>query len=95
MKSKRMKNLAFLGIAAGLISLESVGAEANVDASKIDLDYVIAKPKCSAHGGCGGLTAYREITPGAYDDADLEDVDDGNASDEAFYEEDNDRPKAR
>ncbi|MEI8365725.1 MAG: hypothetical protein WCF65_04820 [Parachlamydiaceae bacterium] len=61
MKSLQMKNLALFGVAAGLFSVGSSGVEATQESNVINLDYVMAKPSCKAHGGCGGdLVATRD-----------------------------------
>lgn len=60
MKNKELKKLALLGLAAGVL-LSTSGIQAEEEEYHIDLDYVLAKPSCKAHGGCGGLTASRDV----------------------------------
>lgn len=60
MKENEMKKLAFLGMTAGLLLMNQPSAQALEDSHLINLDYVIAKPSCKAHGGCSGLTASRD-----------------------------------
>ena len=82
MKNKKMKQLILLGISAGIFMAEQQGLEAVDSNGSIDLNYVLAKPSCKAHGGCGGLTANRDVNNEVpnYDDEndeqdDLEEVD--------------------
>lgn len=90
MNTKEMRKLALLGIAAGVISMSNTAElQATLDANIIDMDYVIAKPKCEAHGGCGGLTAYR-TTPVNSAYADKDDEGDDNSEDD--YEDLDDEP---
>jgi len=56
-----MKKLALMGIAAGIISTGTDTLEATQNGNFINLDNVIAKPSCKAHGGCGGTVASRDI----------------------------------
>lgn len=63
MKKKDLKRLAFLGIASGVLVTQPTGMEAiESHIRSINLDYVLAKPSCKAHGGCAGLTAERNRT---------------------------------
>lgn len=73
MKSKEMKRLALMGIAVGILAANQQGFEA-AEINSIDLDYVLAKPSCKAHGGCGGLTAYREVNNKDRQDQNKEDA---------------------
>lgn len=61
MKKTELKKLALLGLAAGVLLTTESKVQADENTSCIDLDYVLAKPSCKAHGGCGGLTASRDI----------------------------------
>lgn len=61
MKKIEMKQLALLGIAAGVLTGTQATVEATENENSINLEHVIAKPKCKAHGGCGGLTASRDV----------------------------------
>jgi hypothetical protein len=71
MKKIEMKKLALLGIAAGVLTGTQATIQAAENENSINLEHVIAKPKCKAHGGCGGLTASRDVPP-----ADEESLDD-------------------
>lgn len=76
-----MKKLAFLGLSAGVLLTN----QSPLEADAINLDYVIAKPSCSAHSGCGGLTAAREVENTKYDvEEELED----DSKQKRFDEED-------
>lgn len=73
MKTKDMKKLALMGITAGLISMGSSEIQAlDAEAIALDLDRVVSKAKCNEHGGCGGLTASRDVNvkKGTLDDED-------------------------
>lgn len=59
MKKKDFKRLAFLGMATGALVAQSGVEAAENNCSCINLDHVVAKPSCKAHGGCAGLTADR------------------------------------
>lgn len=59
MKNRKIKTFALLGLSAGVLMAQS-GVEAEEVHQPINLDYVLAKPKCKAHG-CGGLTAERDL----------------------------------
>lgn len=74
MKKNDFKRFALMGVATGVLLTQS-GVEAiENNNSPIDLDYVLAKPSCKAHGGCGGLTANRDKTNTTYqDDTDIVD----------------------
>lgn len=80
MKKTKLKKLALLGLAAGVLFATETGIQADENTSHIDLDYVLAKPSCKAHGGCGGLTASRDIyktdMEEAEEEAKAEDADD-------------------
>jgi hypothetical protein len=77
MKKEDLKKLALLGLAAGaLFATESAIHADGDDDYHIDLDYVLAKPSCKAHGGCGGLTASRDIY-----NADKEEAEEAEAQD--------------
>lgn len=84
MKKEDLKKLALLGLAAGVL----LGSPSEIQASEadedyhIDLDYVLAKPSCKAHGGCGGLTASRDVYNSDKEEAEeaqAEDADDAKA----------------
>lgn len=83
MKKNELKRLALLGMAAGaLMANQPVQASEN----GIDIEHMIAKPKCKAHGGCGGLTASRDLNNAAIQndeelDGEDEDVNDINKND--------------
>lgn len=68
MKNKELQRLALLGIAAGVLATGQGGLEATCDGSVIDIEHCIAKPKCKAEGGCGGLTASRDLRNQDVDD---------------------------
>ena len=55
-----MRKLALLGITAGVLMANQPVIEASEEKSATGLEHMIAKPKCKAHGGCGGLTASRD-----------------------------------
>jgi hypothetical protein len=59
MKNGKMKTFALLGLSAGVLMAQA-GLEAQEVHQPINLDYVLAKPGCKAHG-CGGLTADRDM----------------------------------
>lgn len=60
MKNGKMKTIALLGLSAGVLMANQPGLEAEELNQPINLDYLLAKPKCKAHG-CGGLTADRDL----------------------------------
>ncbi|HEV8051712.1 MAG TPA: hypothetical protein VGP47_04390 [Parachlamydiaceae bacterium] len=60
MKKIELKKMALLGLATGVLLTTGSGIQAE-NFNTIDLDYVLAKPSCKAHGGCGGLTASRDV----------------------------------
>ena len=68
MKRKELQRLALLGVAAGVMSMGQPTLEAVFDETIIDVEHCIAKPKCKAHGGCGGLTASRDLRNENVDD---------------------------
>lgn len=70
MKKNHIKKLAFLGMATGALIAQSGIEAAESNNSSINLDYVLAKPSCKAHGGCGGLTADRDHKSTMYQDDD-------------------------
>jgi len=76
MNKEEMKRLALFGLAAGALMTTLSGPEALADENTIDLQYVIAKPKCKAHGGCGGLTASRDLNSSSEDNDEEDDEDD-------------------
>lgn len=79
MKKNEMKRLALLGITAGVLMANQSGLEALENENSIDLEHMIAKPKCKAHGGCGGLTASRDLNSSLIqDDEELNSQDDEN-----------------
>lgn len=61
MNKRELRHLAILGVAAGVLAAGQTNLEAVFDESVIDIEQCIAKPKCKAHGGCGGLTASRDL----------------------------------
>jgi len=61
MKTKKMKKLALMGAAAGLLSINQGSLVADQTMSSLDLDYVIARASCKAHGRCGGDLAERDV----------------------------------
>lgn len=76
MKKKELKKLALLGLSAGILLAPEAGIQAD-ESNPINLEYVLAKPSCKAHGGCGGLTASRDVTGVEKEDAEEpEDADD-------------------
>jgi len=81
MKKNNLGKLALLGLTGGLFAVGQPGIEAAQDSNSIDLQYLIAKPKCASHG-CAGLMAERD-TPDANeddlldDDSDSDDIDSG------------------
>src|SRR4051812_27805955 len=78
MKKNELKKLALLGLSAGVLLATESGVQAD-DSNPINLEYVLAKPSCKAHGGCGGLTALRDIHTSDIDEAEeveAEDADD-------------------
>lgn len=78
MKRNEMRKLALLGMAAGLLAINQSGLEAAADENSINLDYVIAKPSCKAHGGCS-VTAMRDVnTDEAQDEEELEEEEDAD-----------------
>jgi hypothetical protein len=77
MNKYELKRLALLGMTAGIFMSNPVEIEAMQDDATIDLNYVLAKPKCKAHGGCGGLTASRDVNDASTADAEEEDDADG------------------
>lgn len=68
MKKNEWRRLALLGMAAGVFAAGQTGVEAAFDEPSIDLEHALAKPKCKAHGGCGGLTASRDLRNENVDD---------------------------
>jgi hypothetical protein len=68
MKAKEWRRLALLGMAAGALAAGQSDLEAQLDENAIDLEHVLAKPSCKAHGGCGGLTASRDLRNENVDD---------------------------
>lgn len=79
MKNNEMKKLALLAITAGLLATTQAEIEATEsERSIVDLEYVLAKPSCKAHGGCGGLTASSEHNPAVtiHEDEELESQED-------------------
>lgn len=77
MKKKELGKLALLGIVGGLMAL---GQSGTLDAS-IDVQNLIAKPACKGKGGCGGLTAARDVHDEHADDEDDNDDDDEDSDD--------------
>lgn len=68
MKKNDFKRFALMGVATGVLLTQS-GVEAiENNNAPIDLDYVLAKPSCKAHGGCGGLTADSDRNNTTYQD---------------------------
>lgn len=86
MKKKEISKLALLGLTAGILlnttSIEALETESNT----INLDYVLAKPKCKAHGGCGGFTAERNVKHDQYEDE--EEDDDTKTNDDSEMDKD-------
>lgn len=94
MNKEEMKKLALLGLAAGAIMSTLSAPEAFADENVIDLQYVIAKPKCKAHGGCGGLTASRDMNASMEDndEEDDEEEDDGDEDKKGHEQRDVSKP---
>lgn len=92
MNKDEMKKLALLGLAAGALMGTLSSPEVMADENTIDLQYVLAKPKCKAHGGCGGLTASRELNSSAEDNDEDDDEDDDEDEDEDKKGHDNRKP---
>lgn len=77
MKKNELRKLALLGLSAGVL----LGTQVQADESNpIDLQYVLAKPSCKAHGGCGGLTASRDINNGDKEEAEEAEAEDADAA---------------
>lgn len=79
MKKNEWKKLALLGIAAGALVSTQAEAVTETEAKDIiDFEYVLAKPACKGKGGCGGLTASRDLNnPVIHEDEELDNNDDG------------------
>lgn len=75
MKKNEIRKLALLGMAAGVLMANQPEIEAIENDKSINMDYVLAKPSCKAHGGCGGLTASREVNDLHQDHEEAEDED--------------------
>jgi len=79
MKKNDFRKLALLGIAGGIIAVGQPGIEAMQDGNSIDLQYLIAKPKCASHG-CAGVLGDKdtsETDEDLDDDSDSDDIDSG------------------
>lgn len=87
MKAKQLRALALLGMTAGILGMD-VGLEAYQDEHRIDLNYVLAKPKCKAQGGCGGLIAERDSNRSLRDE--MDDDEEENGDDDRDFDEDDD-----
>ena len=85
MKKCQLTKLALFGMASGLIAIGQPGLEA-ADDNSIDIQYLMAKPKCAAHG-CADLVAEREMSE-ASEDQDMDDTSEA-ADDEDTDEEEN------
>lgn len=59
MKTKELRKLALYGLTAGLLTVSQSGLSAGEDATDLDIEHMIARPKCNDSGHCGGLTALR------------------------------------
>lgn len=82
MKKCQLSKLALLGMTGGLMMVGQPGAEAAQDNNSIDIQYLLAKPKCASHG-CADLTAERDIPEAAQDDElDVASDDDADYDDE-------------
>lgn len=90
MNKKELCRLALLGMIAGSVAAGQTGLEAAYDASVIDMEHMIAKPKCKAHGGCGGLTASRNLRNEDVQDEESLD-DDEDEADESAQDDSDDR----
>lgn len=75
MKRHEFRKLALMGMMSGLTALGQNGAEAAIDLNSSDMQHMIAKPSCAAHG-CAGIVAERDVTTSeANADADMDDDD--------------------
>jgi hypothetical protein len=90
MKKKELCRLALLGMIAGSVAAGQPGLEATFDENVIDMEHVIAKPKCKAHGGCGGLTASRSRNNEDVQNEESLDEDE-DESDESHHDDSDDR----
>lgn len=79
MKKNELKKLALLGLSAGVLLGTQSGVQAD-ESNPIDLQYVLAKPSCKAHGGCGGLTASRDINNTDKEEAEEAEEEDADAA---------------
>jgi hypothetical protein len=84
MKKTEIKRLAFLGMATGALMAQTGIGAVESGHSSINLEYVLAKPSCKAHGGCGGLTADRDRNKTMYQDED--EIADPNIPEDTFEE---------
>ena len=64
MKKETLGQLAILGLTSGLIAVAEGNVGLYADISSVDMQHMIARTKCGAHG-CGGLTAMRDDVKGA------------------------------
>ena len=89
MKTKELRRLALYGLTAGLMTVSQSGLNAAEDATDLDVEHMIARPKCNDSGSCGGLTAMRNTkahgAASSDDDLDSEDEDtDGEEEGQGF-----------
>lgn len=88
MNKYELKRLALLGMTAGIFMTNPSETEAmEEEGVMIDLNYVLAKPKCKAHGGCGGLTASRDVNDSSVADEEEDDDDEDEEEGEGGGEE--------
>lgn len=85
MNKNELKKLALLGMTAGALMNPLLDTQVQADEPVIDLQYVLAKPKCAAHGGCGGLTASRDLTNPVDDEVEDEEEEDEDTEEEDSY----------
>ncbi len=67
MKKSKLTKLALLGMAGGVLAAAQPSLEGVQDNNSIDIQHLIAMPKCAAHG-CASLTADSDAPTKASDD---------------------------
>lgn len=90
MKKKEFSRLALLGMTSGLMAFGQTGLDASIDVQNL-----LAKPACKSKGGCGGLTASRDLPEDSLaDEEDSVDEQDSHDADEADEEKEGDEDQS-